>query len=173
MTGDITVAAVDDHPIILDSLTGWLAGDGDIRVVATAATVAALLAGRGRAAAVVLLDLELGDGTTVAGKALYGAAGALIGLRSQLAQTEGQVAALEQRYGPNYPPLQQAQAQLESLKKSGEDIRQKVLAGAAAVVSWDARKSGRVGSPVAVPAWKATSALGLAASAGLTWMRPA
>ena len=59
------------------------------------------------------------------------AASALVAIRSQLAQTESQVAALEERYGPNYPPLQQVQAQLESLKKSGEDIRQKVLAGAA------------------------------------------
>ena len=41
--------------------------EGDIRVVATAATVDALLAGPGRSADVVLLDLDLGDGTTVAG----------------------------------------------------------------------------------------------------------
>jgi two-component system, NarL family, nitrate/nitrite response regulator NarL len=67
LTGVIDIAAVDDHPIILDSVASWVAGDGgDIRVVATAATVGALLAGPGRRADVVLLDLDLGDGSTVA-----------------------------------------------------------------------------------------------------------
>ena len=43
MTGVINVAAVDDHPIILDSVARWVTSDeGDIQVVATAATVAAL-----------------------------------------------------------------------------------------------------------------------------------
>ena len=66
MTGVIDIAAVDDHPIVLDSVAGWvLAADGDMRVVGTAATVDALLAGPGRHAHVVLLDLDLGDGTTV------------------------------------------------------------------------------------------------------------
>jgi two-component system, NarL family, nitrate/nitrite response regulator NarL len=66
LTGVIDVAAVDDHPIILDSVAGWvMADESDIRVVATAATVHALLAGPGRRADVVLLDLDLGDGTTV------------------------------------------------------------------------------------------------------------
>jgi two-component system, NarL family, nitrate/nitrite response regulator NarL len=68
VTGTITVAAVDDHPIILDSVAGWVgAGEDGIRVVATAATVAGLLAGAGRDADVVLLDLDLGDGTTASG----------------------------------------------------------------------------------------------------------
>ena len=67
----IDVAAVDDHPIILDSIAGWVSGpDGGtyhhIRVIATAATVDGLLAGPGRHARVVLLDLDLGDGTTAA-----------------------------------------------------------------------------------------------------------
>jgi two-component system, NarL family, nitrate/nitrite response regulator NarL len=67
VSGVIDVAAVDDHPIILDNVAGWvMADEGDIRVVATAATVDALLAGPGRHADVVLLDLDLGDGTTVA-----------------------------------------------------------------------------------------------------------
>lgn len=66
MTDVIDIAAVDDHPIILDSIVGWVSGgEGDIRVVATAATVDDLLAGPGRHAAVVLLDLDLGDGTAV------------------------------------------------------------------------------------------------------------
>jgi two-component system, NarL family, nitrate/nitrite response regulator NarL len=61
----IDVAAVDDRPIILDSIAGWVSGPGSgIRVVATAATVDSLLAGPGRHAHVVLLDLDLGDGTT-------------------------------------------------------------------------------------------------------------
>jgi DNA-binding NarL/FixJ family response regulator len=60
----IDVAAVDDHPIILDSIGGWVSGSGSgIRVTATAATVDILLAGPGRHAHVVLLDLDLGDGT--------------------------------------------------------------------------------------------------------------
>jgi two-component system, NarL family, nitrate/nitrite response regulator NarL len=66
LTGVIDIAAVDDHPIVLDSVAGWvLAADGDMRVVGTATTVDALLAGPGRHAHVVLLDLDLGDGTTV------------------------------------------------------------------------------------------------------------
>jgi len=66
LTEVIDIAAVDDHPIILDSVAGWVMSDeSDIRVVATAVTVQALLAGPGRHADVVLLDLDLGDGTTV------------------------------------------------------------------------------------------------------------
>lgn len=61
----IDVAAVDDHPIILDSIARWVSGpDSGIRIVATSATVDGLLAGPGRQAHVVLLDLDLGDGTT-------------------------------------------------------------------------------------------------------------
>jgi DNA-binding NarL/FixJ family response regulator len=66
VTGVIDVAAVDDHPIVLDGMASWIAADGSgIRVVGTAATVAALLAGPGRHAHVILLDLDLQDGTTV------------------------------------------------------------------------------------------------------------
>jgi DNA-binding NarL/FixJ family response regulator len=66
VTGVIDIAAVDDHPIILDGVAAWVmaAGNG-IRVISTAATVAELLAGPGRRAHVVLLDLDLADGTTV------------------------------------------------------------------------------------------------------------
>jgi two-component system nitrate/nitrite response regulator NarL len=61
----IDVAVVDDHPIVRDGITAWVAApDSGIRVVATAATVDALLAGAGRRADVVLLDLDLGDGAT-------------------------------------------------------------------------------------------------------------
>ena len=68
MTPVIDVAVVDDHPIILESAASWIRADwGDIRLVATAATVADVLAGPGRHAHVVLLDLDLGDATTVDG----------------------------------------------------------------------------------------------------------
>jgi DNA-binding NarL/FixJ family response regulator len=66
VSGVIDVAAVDDHPIVLDGIAGWLTARGSgIRVVGTAATVDELLAGAGRRAQVVLLDLDLRDGTTV------------------------------------------------------------------------------------------------------------
>ena len=66
MSPVIDVAVVDDHPIILESAASWIMADQrDIRLVATAATVDALLAGPGRHAHVVLLDLDLGDGTSV------------------------------------------------------------------------------------------------------------
>jgi len=62
----IDVAAVDDHPIVLDGVASWVvAAESGIKVVATAATVDALLAGPGCHAHVVLLDVDLGDGTTV------------------------------------------------------------------------------------------------------------
>lgn len=62
----IDVAAVDDHPIVLDGVAAWVtAAESGIRVVAATATVDALLAGPGRHAHVVLLDLDLRDGTTV------------------------------------------------------------------------------------------------------------
>jgi len=65
-TSVIDVAAVDDHPIVLDGVAVWLAAaESGIRVVGTAATVGALLSGPGCHAHVVLLDVELGDGTTV------------------------------------------------------------------------------------------------------------
>jgi two-component system, NarL family, nitrate/nitrite response regulator NarL len=66
LTRVIDIAAVDDHPIIRDSVAAWIKADeGDIRVIGTAATVEALLAGPGRQADVVLLDIDLDDGTTV------------------------------------------------------------------------------------------------------------
>ena len=66
MTDVIDIAAVDDHPIILDGVAAWvMAPESGIRVIGTAATVDALLAGQGRHAHVVLLDLDLADGTTV------------------------------------------------------------------------------------------------------------
>jgi DNA-binding NarL/FixJ family response regulator len=61
----IKVAAVDDHPIVLGGIVRWLDAErSDIRVVGVATTVDGLLSGPGRHADVVLLDLDLGDGTT-------------------------------------------------------------------------------------------------------------
>lgn len=66
MTEIIKVAAVDDHPVILDGIASWLrAPESGIHVIDTATTVVALLAGKGHDADVVLLDLGLDDGTTV------------------------------------------------------------------------------------------------------------
>ncbi len=66
MTSVIKVAAVDDHPIVLDAFESWVtAAEDGISIVGTATTVDGLLSGPGRAADIVLLDLDLGDGTTV------------------------------------------------------------------------------------------------------------
>jgi len=59
------------------------------------------------------------------------AASALLQLQAQLALVQAQVSSFEDRYGPNYPPLQQAKAQLASLRKSEDEARSKVLKGAA------------------------------------------
>lgn len=62
----VDVGAVDNHPIVLDGMASWVTPpDGGIRVVGTAPTVDALLAGPGRRAHVVLLDVDLADGTTI------------------------------------------------------------------------------------------------------------
>ena len=57
-------------------------------------------------------------------------ANSLTALQTQLAQAQSQAAALEERYGPNYPPLSQAQAQIASLKKSVDDLHRTVLQSA-------------------------------------------
>ncbi len=56
---------------------------------------------------------------------------ALAALQSQLSQAQAQADSLSERYGPNYAPLQQALAQVASLKKSAEETRNSVLRGAA------------------------------------------
>ena len=68
------------------------------------------------------------------------AAGALTTIQSQLATQQALVASLEGRFGPNYPPLQQARAQVQSLGKSVQDVHAAVLKGAAENVE-RARKS--------------------------------
>jgi two-component system, NarL family, nitrate/nitrite response regulator NarL len=60
----ITVAAVDDHIIVLQGLTVLLADSPGITVAAVARSVAEILDGPGRTADVVLLDLDLGAGTS-------------------------------------------------------------------------------------------------------------
>jgi two-component system, NarL family, nitrate/nitrite response regulator NarL len=66
VTSVIKVAAIDDHPIVLDAFGSWVtAAESGIRIVGTATTVHGLLSGPGREADVVLLDLDLGDGTTI------------------------------------------------------------------------------------------------------------
>jgi DNA-binding NarL/FixJ family response regulator len=59
---EITVAAVDDHPIVLHGLTGLLSALPDLSVVATAASLDELLSDPVQKADVVLLDLDLGSG---------------------------------------------------------------------------------------------------------------
>jgi capsular exopolysaccharide synthesis family protein len=68
------------------------------------------------------------------------AAAALTSVQSQLATEQALVASLEGRFGPNYPPLQQARAQVQSLQKSVKDVYASVLKGAAENVE-RARKS--------------------------------
>jgi DNA-binding NarL/FixJ family response regulator len=59
----ISVAAVDDHPIVLRGLIGTLGSMPGFRLLATASSISEFLAGPGKAADVVLLDLDLGDGS--------------------------------------------------------------------------------------------------------------
>jgi DNA-binding NarL/FixJ family response regulator len=64
----ITVALVDGHELVRDGIAAWLARESaSIRVVDATANVDALRAGPGWGAAIVLLDLDLGDNTTVEG----------------------------------------------------------------------------------------------------------
>ncbi|MFJ1791072.1 response regulator [Kitasatospora griseola] len=59
----IRVAAVDDDRMLLDGLCSWLEKVPGLRLLASAPTVGDLLAGPGREADVVLLDLLLRDGS--------------------------------------------------------------------------------------------------------------
>ena len=57
----VTVALVDDHPVVHEGMRSWLDQDPEHRVelVAAARTVDEVLAGPGRDAQVLLLDLNL------------------------------------------------------------------------------------------------------------------
>jgi DNA-binding NarL/FixJ family response regulator len=57
---------VDDHPIVLHGLAGILGMSSEFDVVATAVSIDELLSGAGKGADVVLLDLDLGDGSDTA-----------------------------------------------------------------------------------------------------------
>jgi two-component system, NarL family, nitrate/nitrite response regulator NarL len=62
----LTLALVDDHELVRQGLDAWLSASGPaLTVLATAATVADLAGTAGWGADVVLLDLCLGDGSTV------------------------------------------------------------------------------------------------------------
>lgn len=62
----ITCAVVDDDRMLLDGMRAWLTGVPRLRLTATAATVDELLGTAVPPADVVLLDLLLRDGSTVA-----------------------------------------------------------------------------------------------------------
>ncbi|MFG3437045.1 response regulator [Nonomuraea sp. NPDC047897] len=57
----ITVSVVDDDRMLIEGLAAWLAGVPDVRLTASAATVAELLRTEPSPADVVLLDLLLAD----------------------------------------------------------------------------------------------------------------
>ncbi|MEU7909339.1 response regulator transcription factor [Actinoplanes sp. NPDC049118] len=59
----ITVSVVDDDRMLLDGMTAWLSDAPDLRVVASATTVAELLDREPEPADVVVLDLLLADGS--------------------------------------------------------------------------------------------------------------
>ncbi|WP_275955144.1 helix-turn-helix transcriptional regulator [Planomonospora venezuelensis] len=60
-TGVITLSVVDDDRMLIEGLAAWLAGVPDVRLTASAATVAELLRTEPSPADVVLLDLLLAD----------------------------------------------------------------------------------------------------------------
>lgn len=62
----ITVALVDDHELVRDGIVSWLREHASaIRITDSVPTVAALRAGPGWGSDVVMLDLNLGDRSTV------------------------------------------------------------------------------------------------------------
>ncbi|MEV5409813.1 response regulator transcription factor [Thermopolyspora sp. NPDC052614] len=63
LAGQVTVAVVDDHPIVIDGIRSWLERDPLQRValVAGGATIESVLRGPGATADVLLLDLELNE----------------------------------------------------------------------------------------------------------------
>ncbi|MDP9797626.1 DNA-binding NarL/FixJ family response regulator [Catenuloplanes nepalensis] len=58
MDTPVTVAIVDDHPVVLEGVRSWLAGDPRMRVVATGSSIDDVLAAAGDVK-VLLLDLSL------------------------------------------------------------------------------------------------------------------
>src|SRR5215208_6483762 len=62
MAGPVSVAIVDDHPVVIEGVTSWLARDPEhrVEVVHTTSTLGGLSEGSGPAADVVVLDLLIG-----------------------------------------------------------------------------------------------------------------
>src|SRR5579862_9607189 len=62
MDRPITVALVEDWDVVVDGVRGWITDDpgGRAALVSVGTSVDAVLAGPGRAADVLVLDLELG-----------------------------------------------------------------------------------------------------------------
>ena len=54
----------------------------------------------------------------------------LVAIDGQLAAAKAQASTYLDRFGPNYPPLQGARAQVDSLQKSADELRATVLKGA-------------------------------------------
>ncbi|PPK64872.1 response regulator transcription factor [Actinokineospora auranticolor] len=63
MAHPVTVAIIEDHPVVIDGVSTWIEADPERRAVVVAAgdSIDDVLAGPGGAADVVLLDLHLGD----------------------------------------------------------------------------------------------------------------
>lgn len=64
-SGPVSVALVDDHELVRDGLRAFLGGRAEVAVVASTPDVVELRHGTGWGADVVLLDLDLRDGSTV------------------------------------------------------------------------------------------------------------
>jgi two-component system nitrate/nitrite response regulator NarL len=62
MAGPVSVAIVDDHPVVIEGVSSWLARDPEhrVEVVHTTSTLDGLSEGRGPTADVVVLDLLIG-----------------------------------------------------------------------------------------------------------------
>lgn len=65
----VTVAVVDDHPVVIEGVRTWIAQDPStrVRIVSAGGDLDAVIHGAGRHADVVLLDLEL-DGRLMLGE---------------------------------------------------------------------------------------------------------
>ncbi|WP_245930458.1 response regulator transcription factor [Allonocardiopsis opalescens] len=59
LDGEVRVALVDDHPVVLDGVAAWLSAEDRLRVVATGDSVSAVLEACAQCPDVLLLDLNL------------------------------------------------------------------------------------------------------------------
>ena len=69
MAASVTVAVVDDHPVVIEGVRTWVAQDASarVRIVSAGPVLDAAVHGAGRHADVILLDLEL-DGRLMLGE---------------------------------------------------------------------------------------------------------